>query len=171
MGNCFSKKEEENSKQKEEKNMSSILTSSLLEDKTSLRCISLTSTDISPEQQPEHPRPEFMHYSRVVTNNENRDLCTVLMTKPRFPYGKQIIYARIMISSSFGNLSKKAVIEFNFFNRDTTYELSGYLGYLNGSITDVKFYHMLVSKHGTNPVLMELILEVMRSEPSKMVYK
>lgn len=171
MGNCFSKKEEENSKQKEEKNMSSILTSSLLEDKTSLRCISLTSTDINPEQQPEHPRPEFMHYSRVLMNSENRDLWTVLMTKPHFPYGKQIIYACIMISSSFGNLSKKAVIKFNFFNRDTTYELSGYLDYLNGSITDVQFYHILVSKHGTNPELMELILEVMRSEPSKMVYK
>ena len=76
-----------------------------------------------------------------------------------------------MMISSFGNLSKKAVIEFNFFNRDTTYELSGYLDYLNGSITDVQFYHMLVSKHGTNPVLMENILKVMRSEPSMMVYK
>ena len=87
MGNCFSKNEEEISMPKK---MSSILTSRLLKDKTSLRCISLTSTDINPEQQPEHPRLEFIHYSRVVMKSKNRDLWTVLMTKSGFLMGNRL---------------------------------------------------------------------------------
>lgn len=102
--------------------------------------------------------------------NETLELSKVFMNRESDSSKIPITYACINVIFS-PYVPSKAAIQFKYTPfKDFVYELTGYLEYLDGSITEVDFYTQLVNKHKTNPILMEYILNVLRKEPSVVEY-